>query len=276
MQAHDPKPSIAATPNDDRAATCREATMKRLALVTLFLISPASAFAAGYDITWNDCIGGTTGTMALNQMFDCAAGGANRNYSLHIQYKSPVAIPDFVAVTAWVQLADYGAQLSPFWHYEGGGCNGGTVKGASIQGSMPAGCAGAGYQETWNGGPGGTFGIAHFGDYTVIIPNHSNDPDGHGFLLFGAREDAYPVNAGDNMWAFELRFNNRNRIGSAANCAGCSELRTVVIDAIRLEGNSGGYAMLLNTDKLTDTVTINDAPVLTRSTTWGRLKSMFR
>jgi hypothetical protein len=248
--------------------------MKKL-LVLCLVLAPSSAFAFGIDLTWNDCVGGTTGSAASNQVFDCAIAG-NRNYSLEFQFKTPVALPNFVAVTGYADLGPPGTALSPFWHYEPSGCNQGSIKGAQMFGVIPASCTDAGFLEGWNGGPSGTFAIAAYS-------TEFQDPGRGHFVLLGARGDGYPVGAGDNMWAFELRFNNRNRPGSAADCAGCAEQKVILCQTIRLESNDGSPAIdLTGPDKLSDCIRINSADLSlctttpTQTTSWGRIKALFR
>jgi hypothetical protein len=250
--------------------------MKGLLFALTLGLVPSSALAFGADITWNDCVNGTALTASLNKVFDCAITG-NRNYNLEFQYKCPVTLPNLVAVTVYADLGPNGAPLSPFWHYENGGCNQGAVKGAQMIGVIPTSCADAGYLETWDGGPSGTFAIAAY------LADFQSTPGRGRFVLLGARGDGFPVNAGDNMWAFELRFNNRNRPGSAANCAGCSEQKFLGLERTRLESNDGSPAVdLVGADKLSDCVTINNAPpgcfrdTPAQNTTWGRIKSIFR
>jgi hypothetical protein len=157
--------------------------MKKLLVLFLALV-PSSAFAFGVDVTWNDCVNGTNGTAAVNKVFDCAITG-NRNYSLHFQYKTPVSLPSFVAITGYVDIGPQGAPLSPFWHYEAGGCNQGAIKGAQMFGAITASCADGGYLETWDGGPSGTFAIAAYAS------DFQQPGRGH-FVLLGARGDGVP------------------------------------------------------------------------------------
>jgi hypothetical protein len=249
--------------------------MRKLLALLCFALIPSSAFAFGVDVTWNDCVNGTTASAAVNKVFECAITG-NRNYNLEFQYKTPIALPNFVAVTGYADIGPIGTPLSPFWHYESGGCNQGSVKGAQLLGVIPQSCTDGAYLETWDGGPSGTFAIAaYLSDF--------HDPGRGHFVLLGARGDGYPVVAGDNMWAFELRFNNRNKPGSTANCAGCTEQKILLAQVIRLESNDGSPQVdLIGSDKLADCVQINDAPTgfcattPTQNTTWGKIKSMFR
>lgn len=239
-------------------------------LLVLFLISvPGAAFAMGVDVSWNSCVG--VGTEAQNKLFVCA-GTVNQNYDVHFQYKSPIDIPNFVAVTAYADIGPPGAPLSPFWHYESGGCNNSAIKGCQILGTIPQACSDIGYAETWGGSPSSTFAIAAYGaDFQQAGRGH--------FILLGARGDAVPVTAAVNMWAFQLRFNNRNR----SLCAGCAEQKVLIWQICRLESNDGSPAVdVSGADKFSDCVVFSNAPIglcpvdPIQSTSWGQIKSMFR
>jgi hypothetical protein len=240
--------------------------MKKLLVLFLALV-PGAAFAAGVDVSWNACVGQPTA--AQNKAFVCT-GTQNQNYDLHFQYKTAQDIPNFVAITAYADIGPTGAPLSPFWHYENGGCNNAAIKGCQILGSLPAVCPD--HLDTWDGGPSGTFAIAAYGaDFQLPGRGH--------FILLGARGDAVPVTGGVNYWAFMLRFNNRNR----TLCAGCAEQKVLVWQTGRLESNDGSPAVdLSGADKGSDCVQINGAPVgvcgatPVQSTNWGKIKSMYR
>lgn len=251
--------------------------MKRPLLALLLAsaaLAPSRAWAFGVDITWNDCVHGSTGAAATNQVFHCNVSD-NRNYSLHFQYESPVSLPNFVAATAYVDLGPEltgGLMLSTFWYYQGGGCNNSGIKGAQMVGTIPSSCADGGYLEAWNGGANGTFAIAAYG-VNFLYPGN-----GH-FVLLGARGNSYPVNAGDSQWAFELRLNNHARF----SCPGCWEPKVIVLSVLRLESNDGTPRVdLSGSDKLTDCVVINNAStslcgiVPVETTTWGKIKALFR
>jgi len=242
--------------------------MKKLLVLFLALV-PSSAFAVGVDLSWDACVGQPLAVQ--NKNFECT-GAFNRNYEVHFQYKTAIDLPAFVAISAYADIGPTGAPLSPFWHYETGGCNGSAIKGVAIFGvpSPPAQCPD--HLETWDGGGSGTFAIAAYGaDYQIPGRGH--------FVLLGARGDGVPVTAGLNYWAFLLRFNNRNRV----TCAGCTEQKVLVWQTARLEQNNGEPAYdLSGSDKGSDCVQINGAGVgvcgatPARNTSWGQIKSLYR
>jgi hypothetical protein len=237
---------------------------------------------AGVDVTWNDCVGGTPAT---NKNFVCT-GATNQNYTLIFQFKTQQDMPSFVALSARVDLAMPGP-LCPFWHFEPGGCNAAPV-GVAISDAMPASCAASGYSDPWNDGSDGFETIASY------VPDFHQPGIGR-FLLRVVRSEPIPVVAGNNYYAFHLRFTNRNRNG----CEGCSQGGNVLIGYITLESNDGQPPMTLTgPDKLTDCAGINGAPCVigdpcppfcvnralgtgcgptgAEKSTWGILKMLYR
>jgi len=243
--------------------------MKKLLVLFLALV-PGAAFAAGLDISWNACIDGPGA--AASKTFVCT-GTVNQNYVVEFQYKSPIDIANFVAISGPVDLMSPGAPTatSPFWHYENGGCNGSTIKGAQIIGTLNAVLCPS-QLETWDGGPSGTFAIAAY------VADYQGPGRGH-MVLVGARGDGVPITADVNMWAWEIKFNNRMRTA----CLGCAEQKIVVWQNASLESNDGSPAVNLSgADKGSDCAQINGAPVggcgvvPTQSTSWGKIKSLYR
>ena len=91
--------------------------MNKLLVAFALASLPTTAFAQGVDLTWDDCVGGAFST---SKVFNCTA---NANYNLQFQFKLPAPIPNFVALTGFVDYQNTtGTPLSPFWRYEGGGC----------------------------------------------------------------------------------------------------------------------------------------------------------
>jgi len=257
--------------------------MKKLVFTLALAALPSMAFAAGIDLSWDDCVVG--GAPQSNRTFNCAA---NANYNLHFQFKLPQGLPGFVSMTAY---ADYqnttGTPLTSFWRYEPGSCQQTpTQKGASIfddlgtsslfsPACLPSADGGA-YEDAWGGnGAGGTETINAFGiDF--------RRPGNGYFVLLDYRADglAFPL-AGSpaNYWAFRVNFKTHNR----GACAGCTDQGILLFQRLSLESNDGTPVMNLdNADKGVVCTTINGGPaglcptVPARSTTWGQLKSLYR
>lgn len=247
--------------------------MKKLLWLCALLI-PAAAHA-GVDLSWNDCVGG--GTEAVNKQFVCT-GTANQNYNLPLYFKVPEALPSFVGIRMDLDLQNVsGAPLSPFWHYEQGGCQrpGGTSpNGISVQdniGAAPATCQGFG--DPWGGD--GSQGFEGIGAY---LPDNRRPGNGH-FILGVAHSASFPLDPGTNYYACHMVFSNRYKTA----CAGCTEQAVIVWNSATLESNDGHPPLeIAFPDKFGNCVTINGAPpatcagVPTKNTTWGRVKSMYR
>jgi hypothetical protein len=234
----------------------------------VLVLSSSPLFAQGIDLSWNECIGGPNA--ATNRNITCL-GATNQTYLLAFQYKSPVNIPGFIGLSAFADLVvESPGPLSPFWHYETGGCN---RPGISISDALPASCAGLGFGDTWDGdGTGGFEGIAAYGA-DFLRP-------GMGRLILGvARADASPITASANMFAFHLTFNNVNR----QTCFGCTQRVLIVWQVINLESDDGSPAVVLTTpDKGTNCVTINGASIAacgvvpSHNATWTQIKGLYR
>jgi hypothetical protein len=248
--------------------------MKTLLLALMLAAISTAAAAQGIDLTWKDCVG--TGNEQLVQSFTCS-GTQNQTYNLIFQFKLRQEIDAFVGMAAY---ADYqnvtGTPLSPFWHYESGGCNNtGSIKGIALVDDIRllANCA-ANFLDPWDGdGSGGFEGIAAYGvDF--------RRPGNGYFVLADARADATPLSAGANYYAFHLAFNNRNR----TTCAGCSEPGCIIFQRLTLESNDGSLPVILESpDKMGQIVAVNlpnyfacipPDPVL--PTSWTRIKALYR
>ena len=269
--------------------------MKKLLFgVALFgvalLAQPAStAFAAGVDFVWNECLGAATDTSSVT--FLCT-GTLNKNYNLICQMKVAADLPNFGAATAIIDLQRQGPAVAqtPFWHYEDTGCQrSGTIKGLAMQDNpaliLPAdavnGCVAqetnATLSDPWGGdGSGGTEGIA------VYAPDNPT-PGRARLVLIDAATGPSPLAAGVNYYMFHLTFNNKNRTA----CPGCTDSYAGVLNSMTLESTDGSQPTFLFTvDKSNDcglfsispgaggTALCNATP--TRNTTWGQLKSMYR
>ena len=275
--------------------------MKKVLFTLALAAVPAMAFAGGTTLTWNDCVGGPTA--ASNKNFVCT-GTANQNYDLIFQFKSPSALPNFVGLACF---ADYqnqsGTPLSPFWHYEVGGCNNtGSVKGILISDVQPPSAPSChnstnvtspyDFHDPWNDAADGSGGSENFSAYGVDFHR-----PGNGYFVLA---DAYtaatsePIDAEVNYYAMHLRFNNRNKVA----CPGCSDLGYIVLERVRLESNDQAPVDIDNPDLTKPTplvgggnetlgspnascVSINGgtgclAPVPVKNTSWGQIKSLYK
>jgi hypothetical protein len=252
--------------------------MKKLLFAAALLVLPAVAFASGVDVTWGDCVGGTT---TQTTTLACT-GTAIQTRNLFLCFKSPISIPNSIAYTAYLnfQAASSPAPLQPFWHYEPGGCQrlGGTSpNGVAVFDVVPASCTDIGFLDVSDGdGTGGLEALLAYGP-DFPIPGRSV------MITAISRGAPIPIVPDANYYMMHIAFNNRNRPGAGAACAGCGEQLALVWNTILIESSDGFPPyQLSNPDKGSNCGTFFNAdPGLcdatpTRNTTWGQLKALYR
>lgn len=246
------------------------------------VISTTPAGGGGIDMSWNDCVGPAT---TINQNFRCT-GDIDEGYSLILQYKPPFDIPDFVALTATVELQmnDAGAPLSPFWHYEMGGCNRAPIPGVAVFDAIPVSCVKQCVADSWSEGSAGM--------ESFVYQALDGPPSRGRFTIQGFRSEPLRLVGGVNYYAFHLRFNNRNRVP----CAGCDQPGHLVFTRLVIETVNGPPLTLLNPDKWGNCATVNGGfpasctitapptthdgtpcdPVPVRRSSWMLMKTLYR
>jgi hypothetical protein len=255
--------------------------MKKILVSCLALAALAPVAAqAGIDATWGSC----AGPQNINLNCTQTPTTANSNYNLYFQAKLiGEGIADAVSAECYSDLTvpgTIGSNTSPsthpqaFWQYQAGGCAGGGVVAFDV---IPGTCTG--YLDLSDGdGSGGSeaFGYREDWDGTQVMPGNGR------FLATVARDASMPVAfaAGDNIWIVELRFNTRRR----HTCTGCNQPATITFQEAIIRSASGeafdGHAAYA--DKASNCATINNGPpgqcdaVPTQSTTWGKIKSLYR
>lgn len=240
------------------------------------LLSVSTAGAAGIDLSWNGCVG--SGLEASSRVFTCT-GSVNQTYELVLQFRSPVPVPSFSTLLAYLDYQDANAvTLPPFWHYESGGCNGldASPPGIALYDDLSSfpGCAvPSPPADPWGGdGSGGFESIASYGvDYSRLGNGH--------LVLAGSRTASSTIAAGTRYYAFNLQLNNWNR----SACSSCADPGVIVWNMAQLVSDDGSPTVELSgPDQYSDCVTINSANpslcglVPTVSRTWGQLKSLYR
>lgn len=253
-------------------------TSRRLAAAASIALAvaalPVGARAAGVDLTWNDCVGSGAETRARS--FSCE-GPRNETYDLVVQFRTPVDVPSLVALTAIVEFQSAsGAPLTPFWHYEGGGCDGqvrGYLGGVAPYANLSAlsGCAAQGVVDPWTAG-------SPEGPMLVYTANAQRPGNGR-FVLTDTELEPVAIPAATACYGFHLTFTNRNR----GACAGCSDPGVLAVRELVLESGDGAPPLVLDTsDRSGQCVTINGGAsslcgaVPARATTWGAIKSLYR
>lgn len=249
-------------------------TVKTLFLALTLASIPTFARGSGIDLSWSDCVNGTP----LNNVnFDCNANGS---YDLNFQFKSWMDIPSCYAATVYMDYQnDTGTPLTPFWHFEAGGCqNTPATKGVVLfddVSNAPANCAAM--ADLWGGD--GTEGYESFAAYGADFHRPGN---GY-FVLTDYRAAGRPVVAGVNYWLFRLRFRTNNR----AACPGCSDRGAFMWQRLALESDDSSPSVNIdNPDKFSNCLLVNSGPscycdvhgcaTKTTPTTWTRMKSLYR
>lgn len=252
--------------------------MKSLLLLVLVLL-PSTVFADpgnGIDLSWNDCVGGLTGTAAHNKNFVCG-GGVDQTYDLILQFK--VDQP-FTAAIAWTaslafsdETCDLGDPVTGFWWLEQP-CPGNGRRGLVVMNVPPPSCTDAGILDVSNEG---TTGLVAFGW------DSNNPTPGHARLIAAYARDAITLDAGANYYLMHFRFNNHNR---TACPDGCSDPATLSWSYLYIESTDRPGEFIDGYDKFADWGGINggvptsdercDPTSVKGGTTWGRLKAQYR
>jgi hypothetical protein len=255
--------------------------MKKLLFSLAVLALPASAFAAvgnGIDMQWQDCVGGPAAVS--NRVFNCTG---NSTHNLILNFKIGQNLDGFVAFTAHIDILNQTpGPVSPFWHYESGGCNRpASPAGALLSTGLPAACDVDVFTDIVNGDPGAaTSGFAYGPDLPA--------PGRGKFIASVANPGFAPIGAGENKFAIQLQFNTRNRVGGPGgmNCAGCTDAVALVWNYMLLESANGdaNYEVTSRegSDKGQLCATVNGASPSTcaatpvHNRTWGSLKALYR
>lgn len=248
-------------------------TNTKMLFLTLALASvPTLARGAGIDLTWSDCFNGAA---QHNVNFDCTA---DASYDMNFQFKVAGDMPNFIAASAFMDFQNLSnTPLTPFWHFEAGGCQSTpAVKGVVLLDDVrdaPGTCSS--FADPWGGD--GTGGMESFAAYGV---DFHRPGDGY-FVLLDARETPMALTAGVNFWLFRLNFRTNNR----AACPGCSDQGFFFWQRLVLESNDNSAAVFIdNPDKIGNCVLVNGAgpcscfcdAVAPQTTTWIGIKALYR
>src|SRR6266850_6272208 len=113
---------------------------KTLVLCIALLGLPSSAAFAQVDLSWDNCVlvdvSNGEPPAAFDKTFVCTG---SETYRLHGSFKSPVDIPDFIAMDIAINLQqEVPGPLVPFYHYETGGCNASGIRLSADKGATGA------------------------------------------------------------------------------------------------------------------------------------------
>ena len=239
------------------------------ALLGLLLLAPAESFAqSGINLSWDDC--GAFGTEL--KTFACNTNsGFDR---LVVSAAVSPALPQVNGTQVTVALVTSGTTLSPWWHFEGGGCRSTSLTGVQDFTQFSS-C-----YDLWQG-------VAEQG---VLYTPGFYAPNAARMRGVAAIPGSQPTPDGGEMYVFGFTINHRKTVGTGA-CAGCDESACFVLESVLLTQPVG-----VGDVTLTNALTRNNAswrcegffgtdmptpctvscPVPARKPSWGTIKSLYR
>ena len=230
--------------------------------VALLAFGATPASAVGLTLNWGGCIGAGTVT---NQEFDCVHGLGPYSLVMNMQ---PPALTGFFAVDLVLDLQTSQAALSPFWHFESGGCNEVGLTITANRSSIPnVGCLST---------VTGTTGAGVSSLITAYAPGFGGASNAR-LLVTVARASSSPINltAGSNYYLSHLIFALDLATEGGGSCDGCSEGATIFWNSATLYTLPGSESTTLTGPGLgSNVVTINGGRVVglrltSISPTWG-------
>jgi hypothetical protein len=266
---------------------------KLLFLCMALLVVPASTAFAQIDLTWDNCIlaDELAGELppSANKTWVCTGTAIQRN-AVHGSYKSPIAIPDFIAMDISMDLQSDppGTPLPCAYQYEVAPAAATFVPGFNVDNTI----AGPGLGEGGCSLLGTLWGDAGADAGFAAITSVSSAFGGTGRRILAAvarsSENPIPLVAGSNYYGFHIRVTQNATFRNS--CVGCSAPAVLVWNSATLYGRSGQIVVLagpsnkgLGTSSANSyCAMINSANLATcvatptRNTTWGRLKTIYR
>jgi hypothetical protein len=233
-------------------------------------VPPPTPTAGNLQITWNNC-SGQAGSSPYT-VFDCDPS-LGTLYSLIGSFQVMSSFDDLIAADASFDIVlDGQGAMSPFWHFETGGCNAGGVSASTVR---PVDCGG--YQTPWGASgsqaqafvtgykAGDTF--ANYGRLLMTVARPADSP----VTLAGAPARYFG-------WALQFTMDN------SGTCAGCADPASIRINSLALynnHANSGGYLIDRGGPGSQPCASINNGgtacdPTAAKTKTWGQLKSLYR
>jgi hypothetical protein len=247
----------------------KEGRVKKLLLgfMGAALLASSTSHAAGINLSWNDC--GAAGTPTLSFACNVNTGAPA---SLVASFVPPAGVPEFLGISAQVDITA-GTTLPDWWKH----------------GSGPGDCRGVTGLSTSFDFTSGPFTCTDFYSGQAAGGNAYDS----GFQTANrARlriQCAVPVdNRGavdpsTEYYAFKVNISRSKTIGGGS-CAGCTQEACIVFNSIQLFqplelANDPVIDVAKDRNYVTwQSAAILDCPASTgaRTTTWGKLKSLYR
>ena len=242
--------------------------MRKLLMIgAVMLLSAGQASAAGINLSWNDC--GTTGVGTL--AFACNTN-AGAPLSLVASFVPPANVNSFLGISAQIDI-NTGTALPDWWKHGTGltDCRGTTGLATSFDfTSGPFTCV-----DFYAGQAAGGFAY----QAAFLTSNRAR------FRIQCAVpiDNKGPVDSATEYYAFKANMLKSKTTG-AGSCAGCTQEACIVLNTIQLyqdpsAGNDPEISAAQNQNYVTwQSATIANCPqsTPTRSTTWSKVKSLYR
>ena len=238
--------------------------MKRFGLVAAVLPLTASvAWPQGIDLSWNDC--GTSG--AQNQAFACETGGGGA-FTMVASFSPPSGVDQYLGLSSQIDVFTDSAELSDWWKHGSSQCRGtnGLVVGFDFT-TGPFACT--------------DFFLGHaVGGFAYDVGFGGPERARLRVQCAVPIDLAGPVTAGVEYYAYKVNLARSNAAGAAA-CAGCGTSACIVLDEIQLFQPSDARICGYSAAELTWQPPASGPAgcpyaTQTRSSTWGRVKSLYR
>ena len=242
-------------------------TMKYRAalLFPLFLaLAGPHAFAAGIDLSWDDC-----GAFGASQKSFACNGGAARVVIVGSAIAG-VALPKLVGQYSILELQSSAGTLSPWWQLSSGGCRGTTP--SSIRSDFDF-TAGGGCADPWSGSALGGL------DYEAGYGGAARAR----IRTLCAIPGSTSISASDEYAFFKISISTAR----SDACGGCADGACIVFDSLELDQVKGMGDYTLTTPILRNFVQWQAGSasagsggacagaVVQTSKTWGGLKSLY-
>lgn len=205
-------------------------------VVSAALVLPA--FAAPARATVELAFLNLPGQPGATGGIELACSQPDSAYRLFVTFSTDEPMSDFVGLTAdlwfaYVPSPSPRPPLSPFWHFETGGCNAGAVQVSVVP---PTGIAGA--ASPWEP-------LAWSVTTSTLYAPHPTQPGAGIMLVEAVRLGPRALDAGETYYGFMLEL----QTCSADACEGCDELMGVEISNLTLLRYGGGGVSLGASDR---------------------------
>jgi len=236
------------------------------ALTALVLSASSVCAGGGFNLSWDDC--GSAGTLQKNFACDTNLGAD----VLYASVVAPVPVGQLTAVEMALYLRTDQPALSPWWHFETGGCRAGSqppALGFSLDFTANTACT-----DPWFGlgAAGGT--IFEVGPYVFGQAR---------FRAVAAIPGTTPIDNTTEYYLCKIVIGHQRTL----TCAGCAGGACIVLQTATLVQPVGVGDIVVNNPLSRGFVVWqsgNDGsgrscpggPVPTRASTWGSIKAMYR